>query len=54
LTLSADFGLAAMLKALLELYPLFVYLLQRRQSVVAHFLPMGLGKFWYPQLVSSW
>jgi hypothetical protein len=45
LTLSADFGLAALLKALLELYPILVYLLQRRHSVVAHLLPMVLGSF---------
>jgi hypothetical protein len=45
LTLSADFGLAAMLEALLKLYPILVYLPQRRQSVVAHFLLMVLGSF---------
>jgi hypothetical protein len=45
LTLSADFGIGVMPEALLQLCPILVYLPQRRQSVVAHFLLKFLGSF---------
>jgi hypothetical protein len=54
LTLSADFALAAMLEGLVGALSDFGVFTAaegvRRRSLPPH----GLGKFWYPPLVSSW